>query len=210
MNIQIYKIEDTTVTIEEIVNLLHDAFEERKDQSLNYHCVNITVQEFEKFREHATVFVALDEAASGKLVGTASMVIKNGRVGKHSIKYAHILHAAVLTSEKGKGISKLLDATRVEYAKSLDCHYLMGDTAISATSSVKRLLKFGYKIVFMTHHKTTNYYSYVFKYWLQPRFIEENDFLLKVGYIKSVMKTKMLFKADGQYTGFAKIMGYNG
>ena len=81
----------------------------------------------------------------------------------------------------------------------------MSTTAVGAESSVKIHLKQGYKIIGLGSFPTTNYYSYIFRLYLQPS-IWQNSSFCKIRYAISYLKTHLTKKENGSFTLLGSIL----
>ncbi|OWV16432.1 hypothetical protein B7990_11885 [Fibrobacter sp. UWB4] len=198
MNVVVKKREETDITYDQIVNLMHDAFEERLQQGLNFKCSSMTVDEFKKCTEHSAIFVAIN-LEDDSFLGFGVVSIKEEN--QNQDKYAFIQDLSISPKVKRCGIGSKLQREMVCVAQNSGCKYMECTTAVGAKSSVKYHLKQGYKIIGLTSFPTTNYYSYVFRMYLQPS-IWQNGLYCKIKYAISYLKTHLTKKEDGSFTLF--------
>lgn len=201
MNVVVKKREETDITYDQIVNLMHDAFEERLQQGLNFKCSSMTVDEFKKYTAHSTILVAID-SENNSFLGFGVITIKES---KNQGKYAFVQDLSVSPKVKRCGIGSKLERERVCVARNSGCKYMECTTAVGAESSVKYHLKQGYKIIGLTSFPTTNYYSYIFRMYLLPS-IWQNSLFCKIKYATSYLKTHLMKKEDGSLTLFGFIL----
>jgi len=201
MNIVVKKREETGVSYKQIVDLMHEAFEERIQQGLNFSCSFITEEEFKRKTKNAVILVAIDEDAE-EFVGFAVITVVTRRfMGT----YAFVQDLSVSPKVKRCGIGTKLENACVSVAIKMKCKYMRCTTAVGAESSVKYHLKQGYKIIGLDSFPTTNYYSYVFRMCLAPS-IWRSDLFCKIAYMLSYIKTHMTKKENGSLTRFGSIL----
>ena len=141
MSVEIKKLQDTSYTYRDVVDLLHEAFQERLEQGLNYTCSTMTEEQFRNKTADGIVYVAIDDATG--LCGTATLTIKTDTKG---IKYGYNEYNGIRSDIKGKGIGTMLYIYRERESVQNGCEYLLSDTSTQATSAVKYHLKNGFKI----------------------------------------------------------------
>ena len=83
----------------------------------------------------------------------------------------------------------------------------MSDTAKKAASAVNYHLRNGFKIIGLISHPTTNYYSYLFRKQLTHPSPYDYKLYCKFQYLKSSIKTKLLYKENGQKSLLCRLMG---
>ncbi len=191
MEVTILPIEETSITIEQLYVLIKSAFQERKEAGLNYVCLSMTMPEFLKELESAKPLVAIKE--TGALCGCTILKLLRNRKG---VLYGLEMHTSVSPESKNLGIGSLLIKAIITKAKELGCDYICCSTAVSARSAIRVHLKNGYRIVGMASYKKTNYYSYKFRYSITPS-LYDRFIYRKCCFIKSSIKTFLLYKADG-------------
>lgn len=192
MNIEIRQ-KDDSISWEEITNLIHDAFQERLDQGMQFTCSYFTPEDYERRSANAVVLVAID-TDKNRLAGTASVVINQDKEGA----WAYIQNLAIHPDYKRRGVGSRLEERRTEIARANGCQYMIGDTAIGAKSSVNMRKKYGFRIVGLESFKSTNYYSYVFRKQLVPDSKWSNPLYCKLQYWKSALQCRMYYLANGQ------------
>ena len=191
MNLEI-RTKDDSVSWQDLADLLHQAFEERVQQGLHFTCSYLTAAELESSSKGSIVMMACDRD-SGQLLGTGSMKIE----GEGEDRHAYQFNLAVRPGLKRNGISTQLHKARIEIAKSQNCAYILSDTAIGATSSVKWHLKNGFRIIGLHSFYETNYYSYMFRMQLKPHPLWSNPLFCKIHYWLSALKCRATFTANG-------------
>lgn len=199
MNVVIKKKDETDISYDQIVKLMHDAFEERLQQGLNFKCSFMTVDEFKRNTQNSTILVAINEE-SNEFLGFGVVSVRKGRIRG---KYAFVQDLSVSPKVKRCGIGSKLERMSECVAQNSGCKYMECTTAVDAESSVKYHLKQGYKIVGLESFPTTNYYSYIFRKYLQPS-IWQNGFFCKLVYAILCIKTYLSKRKNGSRT----ILGY--
>ena len=194
MNIVIRRKEETSVTYEQIVDLIHESFKERLEQGLRFTCSFMGVDEYKRKTEHSIIIVAiLDETE--ELVGTASVQIQQDNRGRI---YGYNEFVAVKPDKKRLGIGKKTEEAIISIAQTHNCNYIISDTAVGAKSSIKWHKKNGYKIVGLKSWDTTNYYSFVFRRQLVPINVAERITIFKNAFC-SFAKTLLARKKNGNH-----------
>lgn len=205
-NFIISRLEETDITYEQIVALLHRSFQERLDQGLHYTCSEMTVDSFQNATRNGIVLVALD-SDSGSLVGTATTHLY---IDKKGCKYGENENLAIHPDAKRNGIGSALLKKRLEILKEAGAEYVISDTAVNADSAVRYHLKNGFKIVGLRSFTSTNYYSYVFRLQLIRNTLQQKlytyDGYCKCLYLYSAVCVKALFKSDGSRTCFGLVI----
>ena len=191
MNIEIHPKDENT-SWEELTQLFHDSFQERLDQGLNFTCSSFTPETLERLGENNVILVAADKD-NGALAGTALIEIVKDKKGT----WGYLSNMAISPEYKRCGIGSKLEDGRIAIAKANGCHFVISDTAVGATSSVKWHLKNGFRITRLHSFASTNYYSYIFRKQLVYHPLWSNSLFCKVHYLLSAMKCKMTFHADG-------------
>lgn len=200
MDIIIKKKEETNISYEQIINLIHESFEERLNQGLQFTCSFMTAEDFEKRNTDGIVLVAIDNKTND-LIGTATIHIKTD---EHGILYGYSEYLAISSKKKRCGIGTLLDKECERICKKAKCEYIMCDTATEAKSSVKYHLKMGFKIVGLESYSSTNYFSYLFRKQLNKNSKWSSQIYCKFAYIKSFLRVKLLLKKNGSKTFLCK------
>lgn len=200
MSIVIRRLQDTSYSYNDVVNLLHEAFQERLEQGLMYTCSTMTEDEFRKDTVNGIVYVAIDDEMG--LCGTATLTIRTDRYG---VKYGLNEYDGIRSDMKGKGIGTMLYMEREKKALKNGCEYILSDTSTQAKSAVKYHLKNGFKIVGLKSYRDTNYWSYVFRRQLAPSIKWNNAIYCRWRYIKSWIYTRMTRDIYGNETHFGRV-----
>ena len=196
MNIIIKRREETGITYEQIVSLMHESFEERLLQGLKFTCSFMTVEQYKKKTSDGIIFVAIDEDTH-ELMGTAVVHIRKDSVG---VIYGYNELAAISPKAKRCGIGSMLLRERVCEVEKKGGEYILSDTAVGATSSVKYHLKNGFKIIGLQSYSSTNYFSYLFRKQLVPSKKWNSNLYCKYVFFKSYIITKLKLKKNGSTT----------
>ena len=198
MDVVIRRFEETNFSYDQIVNLMHDAFEERLKQGLNFTCSSMSVEQYKNKNADGIIFVAVNKK-DNSLVGTAVVHIQKDECG---VLYGYNEDIAVSPMVKRCGIGSMLQKALEEVCGRAGCSYMMCDTAVGARSSVKYHKKNGYKIVAMKSYSSTNYYSYLFRKQLDKNSKWSNSLYCKFRFLKSFFKIRICFRKDGTKTNF--------
>lgn len=200
MNIVVKRKDETSVTYEEITDLMHRSFEERLQQGLNFTCSFMTIETFKEKTKNGYLLVALD-ADTDKLLGTTTFQV---RKDEHGCIYGYNELLAVSPDFKRCGVGAKLEKAYTDLAKKTECAYIMADTAVGATSSIKYHLNCGFKIVGLMSSPSTNYYSYLFRKQLNKSFVWNNFLYCKFVFLWSFFKTKLKMRQDGSFRDIFK------
>ena len=152
----------------------------------------MTMPEFLVELEDSIPFVAIEESTEALCGCTILKRLTN----KKGLLYGLEMHTSVSPDYKSRGIGSLLIKSIVDKAANLGYAYICCSTAISAKSAIRVHIKNGYKIVGMASYRNTNYYSYKFKYLILPSKLDSTLYR-RICFIKSAIKTLLLYKADG-------------
>lgn len=178
----------------QLLKLIHQSFDERKEQGLNFTCSDYTIEDLKQKILCGKAFIALDKA--GNVLGISSCSIHS----KRNHKYAYAIITAVSPLCKGTGVGTALYKSRKEYIKECDCDYVISDTAIGAKSSVQwHLKKCNCRIIGYQSYKSTNYYSYVFREDLKPVGLFEKYFFSRMHRFLSFLKNRVMKDSNGNY-----------
>ena len=193
MKLIIKQLQDTPISYAQITDLMHESFEERLQQGLNFTCSTMTESEFTTTMSKGTVFVALDED-SGELLGTVTIKIKTDSKGR---TYAYHEYLAVSPKAKHLGVATKLADVWKAYARENGVQYVKSDTATRAESSVRWHLKNGFQIYGVKAFPTTNYVSYIFIMYLDeatkksPTFVRLHYLYSRIRYFFRFQKRRI-------------------
>jgi N-acetylglutamate synthase-like GNAT family acetyltransferase len=139
-----------------INQLLHDSFQERLANNLNFDCASFTDAEYKEKASIGNIITIWDDDI---LVGTVYL-------GVHRrfsfIKCGFHEYLAVKSDNKNLGIGTMLQDVVVNVAKALNLDILLSSTAIPAISSVNWHKKNGFIPYKITSYEGRNYSSYNF------------------------------------------------
>ena len=135
----------------DIINLIHESFVERTEDSLFFSCSNISKQEMDLYCKNRKLFCYILES---KIIGVIFFYIKD--------KKCYVGIVATHPKYKKNGIATALFQELVKYCREKNVEYIFADTAIKAKSSVRWHEKMGFKKFKMTSFPSTNYYSWEF------------------------------------------------
>lgn len=192
-SVTISRIEESPFSFEDVVNLIHDSFQERLKQGLAFTCSYITVDQFVSNTKNGIVIVAYD-LESHHLLGTLSGHLLSD---SSNIFYAYIEYLAISEIAKRMGLASELLLKMQAIMTDLGAVYMISDTACGAKSSVKWHLKNGFRIIALRSYKSTNYYSYLFRKQLMGESEWENCFYRNGRFALSYVKTKLKWTKDG-------------
>ena len=182
----------------ELLALLKDAFGERVEKGINFPIYFMDVEGLKKELQDMTTLVAV-ETDNNKLVGTASIKFCKDRKGE---RYAFNKHAGVASSAKHQGIGSKLERERIRIAKEAGVDYIRTGTSVNAKSSVKWHEKNGFKKVGLVAASGRDYYSYVYRYQINPNSRYNNSIYCFFQYLKWNIWVRLTKKKGGDPTIF--------
>jgi len=152
-----YSIIDIESTPFDAVNqLLHDSFQERLANNLNFDCASFTDAEYKEISSVGNIItIWKDEVLVGAVFLGVQMRFSFIKCGFHE-------YLAVKSENKKSGIGTMLQKVVVNVAKALDLDILLSSTAIPAISSVNWHKKNGFIPYKITSYEGRNYSSYNF------------------------------------------------
>lgn len=189
-------IESSPFSYDDVVNLLHNSFDERLKQGLHFTCSYMTVDQFIQRTKNSIVLVSWNKVCTG-LLGTITLSL---RKDKNSVVYGYIENLAISPLAKKQGLGSLLQNKCVKIILDKGGKYEKSDTAINAFSSVQWHLKNGFKKIALRSFLSTNYYSVVFRKQLVPSLIWDNRIITSIRFFISSLVIKAIYKEDGNLT----------
>ena len=147
---------EAETSAEELYELRRAAFLQWTDAGLYTSVGHASVEGFRQYLTDKAVFVALDEA-TGELLGMHTLRL-NKRKGR-----ARGANLAVSPKAKNEGIASRMLQEEEKRLRKAGYRYIIEDTAIPATWSVRWHLKNGYYIVGYSRSENRNYASYIFR-----------------------------------------------
>ena len=155
-NIVIKTSKETEVSVEELYELEQVAFQQWTDAGLYTPISNTSLERLQRYIADKAVFVALDEA-TGELLGMHTLKL-NKRKGR-----ADGANLAVSPKAQHEGIASRMLEAEAQRLRKAGYRYMVGNTGIPATWSIKWHLKNGYHIVGYSRSERNNYASYIFR-----------------------------------------------
>ncbi len=160
-NIQIIEKPDW-VSWEDIKQCLYEAHSVNRAKDINMTHYQWPAEKIREFvGEKGFMLVALD---GNKLVGTAGIAEKFGKMWYANGRYAYECYAGVLPDYAGKGIFKHLEIKREELAMQRGYEILLGDTHSKNIHRQKIATKNGFRLV--RFFRASDHYSVVMVKWL--------------------------------------------
>ena len=147
---------EAEVSVEELYELEHTAFQQWTDAGLYTPISNTSVERLQRYIADKAVFVAQDEA-TGELLGMHTLRL-NKLKGR-----ANGANLAISPKAQHEGIASRMLQAEVLRLRKAGYRYIVENTAIPATWSVQWHLKNGYHIVGYSRSERNNYASYVFR-----------------------------------------------
>lgn len=190
MRIEIEVMTDN-LPYEELFDVMLAAFEERRQQGLNFQCLGFNLDDFIDEESGKSVSIARDCDMNDKVVGFQNVWVEDD----HAVSGLIAIHP----NYKRKGIGSMLFQKTQEFAKKNGISFLTAGTAVDAKSSVKWHLRNGFRIVELASWPNTNYYSYNFRKQLVYDAKWSNPLFCKIHYWLSALKCKLMYLPDGKY-----------
>ncbi len=152
--IKTYK--EVEVSAEELYILFKTAYQQWIDMGIYTPAKDTTLEQFIQDISRMVVFVALD-ANTNELLGMHALRLnkRKGRVNGADL--------AVSPKAQHEGIASRMLQAEAQRLRKAGYRYMVGNTGIPATWSVKWHLKNGYYIVGYSRSERNNYASYVFR-----------------------------------------------
>lgn len=200
MEVYIKRLEETNVTYEEIVSLMHDSFKERLDQGLNFTSCTMSVDDFKKRYSDGVIIVGFDKATD-EMMAFYTFHLRSDNKG---IKYGYLEQLAVSPKAKRSGIGTKMLAENCRIAASMGAKYMLSDTACGAISSVKWHYKNGFYTYELESYRSTNYWSKVFIKFLDDSY-KMSSVHMKLHYLCSWLFIKTTRHKNGSDTALGKL-----
>lgn len=201
-SIVVSRLETSSFTVDDIIELMHASFVEHLDEGLHFTCSTMTAEQFSQRTANSIVFVAYREGEH-ELIGTATVTLRRDSGG---VIYGYNEYNAVSPNAKRLGIGSRLLRESVCVVKAEGGQYIMSDTAVGAHSSVAYHLKNGFRKVGLRSYPSTNYYSYLFRMQLAPSWKWNSKIYTSARFLLSSVIVRLVFKADGTETNIGKIL----
>lgn len=200
---EIVPLENTGFSYQDVLNLIHSAFQQWEELGIESSLLSLTLEQFIERTKDSMVFIAIED---GNLVGTTTCSILKD---KYNIVYAFNKYSAVLNMKKKSGVGTLLLNAEKQFVKENGCEYIISDTSVLATWSIKWHKKNNFRIIGYKSFSNNRYYSYVFRCQLTSPSIWNNVLFTQLVYRCSMLKTKAVKKSDGSLTALGRlIMSY--
>ena len=188
MNVRVIKACNLSDAVSESVShLLHDAFEERRKQGINFKCGTFSPQDVknEFANKGGFLLLALDEFEN--IVGTVSLIER----AKGKYKYVSHDNLAVLSAYKGKGVASSLFKEVLSIVDVGGYDFITSFTATTANSSVLFHKKMGFVIYEKSYGSSYDSYSFIYplKKMRFMRFIVFNKIIYVILTLRNKIKT---------------------
>lgn len=160
MDIVIKNIEETDVSFEQLVSLMHESFKAYLDAGIHFTCSSMTVDQLKKNLTGCIVAVALDSISSSLL---GMYAIRMGRNNRNK-QFSYLEYILVSPEAQHCGIGSVLMKDVINSSASAGCSYVFSDTSCLADAAVDFHLRNGFKKVGITSFKSTDYWSFKLRY----------------------------------------------
>ena len=206
----IKRLQDTSVSIQDVVELIHLSFKERIEQGINFSCSDISIAEFVESTKDGTVFIAIDNK-TGELLGEATIRLRQN--AKHQL-FGENVYLAVHPKAKRRGIASALFKEQLTYSILAKAEHIISYTAEKAKSSVAYHLKNGFHIIGLRSFRDNDYYSFVFRYQIKKDTLLQRAYssriLCRIRFIVSSIITRTMLHKDGSLTKLGNLLSFKG
>ena len=185
--------------VEALNDLRRAAFEQWEKEGLYFSMSSD--EHFGQYLRDKVVFVAHD-AETGELLGMHTLKL-NKQKGR-----ANGANLAVSPKAKHEGIASQMLQEEVQRLRKAGYRYMVGNTGIPATWSVKWHLKNGYRIVGYSRSEKQNYASYVFRKQIAPSLLWSRPLApitAKLLYCLSWLATNICKSKSGKLNAIGRI-----
>lgn len=169
-----------SVTNDDIITLIRDAFQKRADEGIRFSLANFSIEGLLKLSHERSIYLAIDDEHG--LCGTISILYATDN---HNKKYSYMGLLAVSPKMQGQGIGDKLVKFIIQRSKEDKCNYIISTTAMNATSSVKLHKRNGFFIAGIQQFKRNNFYSYIFRKQLSCSFRKTKLFSV-LSYVRAI------------------------
>jgi len=190
---------EAQVPVEALNDLRRAAFEQWEKEGLYFSMSSD--EHFGQYLRDKVVFVAHD-AETGELLGMHTLKL-NKQKGR-----ANGANLAVSPKAKHEGIASQMLQEEVQRLRKAGYRYMVGNTGIPATWSVKWHLKNGYRIVGYSRSEKQNYASYVFRKQIAPSLLWSRPLApitAKLLYCLSWLATNICKSKSGKLNAIGRI-----
>ena len=156
IEVNVITTNETEVSAEKLYELRKAAFQQWTEAGLSISVEDTPMGQFKQYLTARTVFVAQEET-TGELLAMHTLRL-NKRKGR--VRGANL---AVSPKAKHEGIASRMLQEETQRLRKAGYRYMIEDTAIPATWSVRWHLKNGYCIVGYSRSEHKNYASYIFR-----------------------------------------------
>lgn len=190
-------------TYDEIHSVIYQAHEQNRKKGLVYQSSLLDGDRIKQRVGNGVTYVAISD---GKVVGTGSISLRKGKYWfDKGVLVAHYCLSAVLPTYQGKGIMKKI------YREIEHFSVLSGAKLIRSGTAEKNVIQrhifkqLGFFPVDYLVSKGNGYYSVMYAKWLDQS-IAQNKWKCIVQMIKSKMKIRLLYSAEGDKTKFCQLL----
>lgn len=198
---KIIPLENSCFSYQDVLDLIHSAFQQWKELGIESSLLNLTVDQFKERTDGSAVFLAIDN--SGTLIGTTTCSVL---LNNHGNPYAYNKYSAVKNQMKESGIGSELLLKEKQFALESGCRYIISDTSVFAPWSIKWHKKNGFRVIGLKSFSNNSYYSYVFRCQLKKTSIWNNLLFTQTVFICSWVKTRVIKRADGSLTFLGRMI----
>lgn len=204
LDVEILPIGQTSVQLPQVWNLIQETYAKRlQDSGVEFNLLRYSYKMFADriSDEQLTVLVATN--ADKELLGTRTLRFHHNR----NIKYAEGMWLAVSPRVQGKGVGSKLLLYGSDFAIEQGCDFVIEDTAVAATSSVRMHEKNRYYIYGFASFESTNYYSIVFRNQIgEANKLYSYKWFCHLRFVLSWLYVKATKKANGDRTALGKVI----
>lgn len=196
MGFIIKNIGETDVTYEQIVSLMHKSFKGYLDAGIHFTCSSMTSDQLRKNLKDCFVMVAM-EPVSSSLLGMYA--IRNSRNNRNRL-FSYLEYIFISPEAKHSGIGTALMKNVIISSSAAGCDYMLSDTCCCAKEAVDFHLRNGFKKVGITSYKSTDYWSYKFRFQIKKPSMWDCSVYRNFRFLTSFCFVKLTKDIYGNYT----------
>lgn len=196
MDFIIKNIEETEISLEQLVPLMHESFKAYHDAGIHFTCSSMTIDQLKMNLAGCIVSVAL-KPISSSLLGMYALRMSRDNRNK---PFSYLEYILVSPEAKHSGIGTALMKDVIHASASARCSYILSDTSCLAKVAVDFHMRNGFKIVGITSFKSTNYWSYKFRYQIDKPSIWNCSVYRCFRFLISFSFVRLLKDVYGNYT----------
>lgn len=156
-------IEETDISYEQLVSLMHESFRGYLDAGIHFTCSSMTVEWLKRNLKGCIVTVALNPVSTGLVGMYALRMSRNNR----NNPFSYLEYILVSPEARHCGVGSFLIKDVIDSSDSAGCGYVLSDTSCLAKEAADFHLRNGFRKVGITSFKSTDYWSYKLRYQIR-------------------------------------------